>query len=1112
MVWDKKYGSLLLHNYLKIAEENQANPLKKMLSLYEALYKIITEITDESGLTFFTLFTRIAYIGSTLKLQPTLLYNLHYIRKNIDQWAKEKQDNSDLILRSGYDLLSNIYKIDFDPEISKNIPPDNVYVKIGKQAQGNINQCSGVIIRINHEDYSFDFIPENTLEEKRILYNVTGTNDLFNDSLKLLNKWIQLPIGVSLLDIEIDEAGYWTPSAFVLLPDYLIDVTAISDSIGENGVTTLSFILRKFSPTAGGKPILIGHVANYFLDELLSDSTKSFKDLCSGLFKYFPLAFASMNDAELRQFFEKLKPHYLTIQRMAGGGFAQLNIDTKKAMLEPTFYSVEYGIQGRLDLFYAEKAHITIVELKSGKPFRPNKYGLSHAHYLQTLMYDLLVRAVYPKCPKSTPYILYSSEYEQPMRYAPVVKSQQYEALNARNELLGIEWQLCAMTDMTPLDETIFYNLKVQDYPGLYGFQLRDLMGFENTYHHLSTLEKRYFNAFSGMIAREHRLAKIGNAGREGQEGQAALWQKGSVEKESAFEILQYLEISVNKSHQDDPLIRLTKTIHSNELANFRTGDIVVLYPNNIDQKPLKDQLIKCSIAEMGPDFVVLRLRAKQNNKDFFKLHQYWNLESDWLDSSFLGATRSLYEWATAPHDIRSKVLGLIPPQKPNDIDIPEFPDDLTAEQKTICKKIVLAEDIMLLWGPPGTGKTSKVLHHVIKYLMLNTAEKLLVMAYTNRAVDEICEAIEAIDIPACRDYIRIGSRYGTSEAFQSHLLDRVASNCNSRSELLDCLTKSRIVVGTIASIQGKPEIFQLMSFDRLIIDEASQILEPSMAGLLTRFQKSLLIGDHLQLPAVVTQSEKDTHFTHQELTNVGFMSMRDSLFERLLRQYKNQQWDWAYAQLSYQGRMHNQIMQFPNQFFYNQTLNILPENLNSNHQMDALPNEAPNPTNFDLPQELNSRRVVFIPVLKEPMPLSSKTNEEEAIIAINLVKYFRAWYIETPLSIGIITPFRAQIATIRSILDQSNLVDNMIQVDTVERFQGGAKDIVIISLCVNSKSQLKQLISKSMDGVDRKLNVALTRAKKHLIVIGNPAILEKDETYDAFMKWYTIDVPGIPS
>jgi DNA replication ATP-dependent helicase Dna2 len=324
---------------------------------------------------------------------------------------------------------------------------------------------------------------------------------------------------------------------------------------------------------------------------------------------------------------------------------------------------------------------------------------------------------------------------------------------------------------------------------------------------------------------------------------------------------------------------------------------------------------------------------------------------------------------------------------------------------------------------------------------------------------------------------------------------------------LLSVLRTTRVVTGTIASIQGKPELFSLMAFDRLIVDEASQILEPSMAGLMARFSKCLLIGDHLQLPAVVVQTDQETQWQDEALRAEGFINMRESLFERLLRQYNSKGWHWACIQLNQQGRMHQDIMAFPNAHFYGGFLQILPHNGNGSFQTARIPTSDVSPLDFQLPEELAAQRVAFLPVNQETEVLGGRINEAEAGLMVRLIQYFQANYAGTSPSIGVIAPFRAQIAAIRQALLKEGISLNGIQIDTVERFQGGARDIILVSLSVKNNYQLGQLVSLSSDGVDRKLNVALTRARQHLILAGNPAVLKESELYSAFMKTYGVQI-----
>ena len=105
--------------------------------------------------------------------------------------------------------------------------------------------------------------------------------------------------------------------------------------------------------------------------------------------------------------------------------------------------------------------------------------------------------------------------------------------------------------------------------------------------------------------------------------------------------------------------------------------------------------------------------------------------------------------------------------------------------------------------------------------------------------------------------------------------------------------------------------------------------------------------------------------------------------------------------------------------------------------------------------------------------------------------------------TLGVITPYRAQISTINNLLHDQGYDEIPITVDTVERYQGGARDIIIISTCIHSSRQLNQISSINSQGVDRKLNVALTRARNQIILIGDPKALIAAPLYKALMETY---------
>jgi DNA replication ATP-dependent helicase Dna2 len=241
----------------------------------------------------------------------------------------------------------------------------------------------------------------------------------------------------------------------------------------------------------------------------------------------------------------------------------------------------------------------------------------------------------------------------------------------------------------------------------------------------------------------------------------------------------------------------------------------------------------------------------------------------------------------------------------------------------------------------------------------------------------------------------------------------------------------------------------------------------------------------------------------------MGLTDLRDSYFERLYRLCLRNNWYWAYDQLDKQGRMHDEIMQFPGKWFYNGTLRVF----DPQKQQITLPVPKHAVSENKLGDLLSTRRVVFLPVKPDGRTtVVQKTSREEALLCARITVFFKDWWKQEKRTwypdktLGIITPWRAQIAQIQSALAEAGIKPGEVTIDTVERYQGGARDVIIVSTCANSEWQLASLVSLSTEGVDRKLNVALTRAREHLIMLGNPDVLSKDERYRAFMDLYGPD------
>jgi superfamily I DNA and/or RNA helicase len=377
--------------------------------------------------------------------------------------------------------------------------------------------------------------------------------------------------------------------------------------------------------------------------------------------------------------------------------------------------------------------------------------------------------------------------------------------------------------------------------------------------------------------------------------------------------------------------------------------------------------------------------------------------------------------------------------------------------------------------GVKVNGSTSLITSHL----------SLLLTAYTHRAVDEICGMLEDCG----QDYLLLGNEASCDPRYAHRLLSNAFAEHPKLSDIRQRLKEVRIVVSTLLTLQARPFLLGLKHFSLCIVDEASQILEPPIIGLLSseHIDRFILIGDHKQLPAVVQQPDDEPRLH----------TCRQSLFERLLRQEQEAGRTEFTGLLNHQGRMHPDIAQFPNEMFYRlEQLQPVP----CPHQLEqAL--DYNEPSEDDLDHQLKHHRVLFLP-----------SSDEATLVADLLRRIYRqigAEHFDADRSIGVIVTYRYQIAQIRRAMAQMGLAQlSDISIDTVERYQGSQRDVIIYSLGVQNEADLDFLTSNCFeeDGhtIDRKLNVAMTRARKQLLMTGRTDVLRQNDIFQELMQRYS--------
>lgn len=1102
-----------------IADSPDMSSSERCEALRRLLQELFERATENDKLHFSTTYARIAYVAHKHQLpRPLISHERQFRREARREQDPDKLENYVALgLKLAVELNASIFGTEVPASVAAlqeyDFPPYRQ-----PEVKRRYYQLRVLALEVNRVRQELIVRAEQRGEQ---VYAIPyGAPELADgpvpDAVSIIDKVTGPFVVLNLINARVHEDGKLYPSQIVIEPDFLVNVTDVASCFsGGDNFQPWSSLPKRLVPFEKSPALVRGNIVNTFLDLLIQNPETSFKEVKSTLFAMQPLELCTFSDDQVRLLMQDLRHHFTTVQKFVRELLPELDIDRETVTLEPSFLSPAYGLQGRLDLLEnqrdTEDAATSIVELKTSKIWRPNAHKINADNFVQTLLYDLMINQALGKEANVRSYILYSVDYTDPVRYAPPQFTRQMEALTARNQLVALESLIAQLgsprdgsdtADLLQQTNALFSRIRLHRFRQLGKFTEQDHQQVLTVYDQLSDLERRYFGAFMGFVAREQRLAKIGEQKTDHVNGLASLWLDERRDKLERFELLDGLTFE----HYDvtENILTLRRERSDDTLSKFRQGDIVALYgTTKAETQPgdaVNSQIIKSTIVALHENALHLRPRNPQLNDGVFRREPYWAVEKDVLDSSFRNHYLGLYLWAASTPATRQKWLGLLPPA-----ETAPYPSrvsyELTDEQDRILRKIITAPDYFLLWGPPGTGKTSKMLHHLVRYLLEHTRENILLVAYTNRAVDEICESIERIEIDGrpYRDYLRIGSRLGTGEAYKDRLLQLRSQGIQQRKQLRELIDNSRVVVGTVASVGGKNELFKLKDFDRIVVDEASQILEPLLGSLLIRAPKSLLIGDHRQLPAVVQQGEHHTRVGDEGLREMGLRDLGTSLFERLFLKAKSAGWTWAYDQLRHQGRMHREIMAFPALHFYGKKLEILPESI-SYHLQQLAPLAMGLPLDR-LQEQLSAHRLVFLPTDVDHGTPDPKVNHYEAEMMVRLVEAFTQLYAGTdrpilPGDIGIITPYRAQIAYIRKRLEAANYAADEYTVDTVERYQGSAKRIVLMSLCANDTTQLERLSTPSEEGVDRKLNVAMTRAREHLVLVGCPDILQQSEVY----------------
>ena len=942
----------------------------------------------------------------------------------------------------------------------------------------------------------------------------------------LLREGMQL----NLLDCTVTRKKV-IPRLIVVEPDYLVDISSIANCFESYGHHPLLFTVKRMGERPNNKHIVLGNFAGSALDDIINHPTDyTIKDTFRSNFREKALDFATCPDFNAVEFKQAAEQQVANIQEIVNELFQ--SFEREKAILEPSFVCERLGLQGRIDLMTTDLK--LLVEQKSGKNIfierqYKNPHGSLHVekHYVQLLLYYGILQYNFQLNPKDAHIELMYSKYPLPNGLLEVEPLQKLirEAIKFRNQAVATEYWMAenGFHRLLPLMTPQVLNVEKQNDAFYQRYLLPQLTEVLAPLHQLSELERAYFTRMMTFIIKEQLVSKVGAQEGVGNSN-ADLWNMPLAEKKDTGNIYTELTItdkSCSSSFNGYDTITLNVPQQGIDfLPNFRRGDMVYLYAYKKNEEPdvRKSILFKGSLQEIHTSSIVVHLNDGQQNPNLIA-GECFALEHAGSDIGGTSAIRSLYTFITSDVERRQLLLGQRAPRADKSLVLSR---SYHPDYDEIILKAKQAQDYFLLIGPPGTGKTSQALQYLVREQLaekpkgqstkpndqspkVNGQSSILLLAYTNRAVDEICNMLSEHEL----DYIRIGNEYSCDPKYSDHLLQEVLDENTTLNSIKSTLSEAQIIVATTSTMNSRSALFNIKHFDLVIIDEASQILEPNIMGILTARQEEgraidrfILVGDHKQLPAVVQQQGSlEMEGSDKRLDSIHLSSCANSLFERLILTERAAGRTDFIGTLHKQGRMHSDIADFANRKFYaKEQLECVP----LAHQLET--ELSYNEESEDaLDNMLKAHRMIFIPSMPcKQLNISEKVNTDEArIIADLLRRLYRQMSkdFDPQKSVGVIVPYRNQIAMIRKEIERLEIPAlEGISIDTVERYQGSQRDVILYSFTIQSRYQLDFLTANTFyeegQAIDRKLNVAITRARKQLILTGNESTLRQNQLF----------------
>ncbi len=551
----------------------------------------------------------------------------------------------------------------------------------------------------------------------------------------------------------------------------------------------------------------------------------------------------------------------------------------------------------------------------------------------------------------------------------------------------------------------------------------------------------------------------------------------------------------------------------------FTNGDIVLISRT----RPWDEKVVEGVVLDQHQQRlrVVVADRPKDLKKGYWRLDRGANrVAHDRMHQALISFHSSEREVSTPLRDL---ILGTVHDMKGS----AELPPEIHGKTKSSLTQdwkiglndsqkqafeTAIQQRLTLVQGPPGTGKTFTAIR-ILAYLAQTSGQPLLATAESNVAVDNLLEGLLDMGINA----LRIGRPVKVRDHLREATLDAHVDAHHRQEELNDLRDDFRELNREMASLKGKEKglahrdsrqlLNQIRRIERdviddvlskaevicattvgcghniiadrrfpiVLIDEATQATEPSsLVPICKGARQLILVGDQQQLPpTVISQTAEDG-------------GLNFSLFQRLLA------CGLETEMLTTQYRMHPAIREFPSARFY------------ENRLLDGcVREERPSPAGFLWPNW--DKPVAFVPVMgieEVEEEGKSKRNRDEAAMVYSIVRELVQPGDLSPADIGIISPYNGQVRLIQELFDEHSSRDTGgsfegLEIKSVDGYQGREKEVIVFS-CVRANENGEVGFLSDF----RRLNVAITRARRGLILLGHPHTLQHDHNWKSYLEW----------